>query len=99
MTHAAHFSLSGFLLRNTLVACVCTGALLGLSMRASAGPVQKLDSELGPFSVEQVVKGLDHPWALAFLPHRQGMLVTERPGNLQVLTDEQDGALLKVGLE
>jgi glucose/arabinose dehydrogenase len=53
----------------------------------------------GPLSVEQVVKGPDHPWALAFLPHRQGMLVTERPGNLQVLTDEQDGALLKVGLE
>lgn len=36
-----------FLLRNTPVACVCTGALLGLSMRASAGPVQKLESELG----------------------------------------------------
>jgi len=38
-----------------------------------------------------MTKGLEHPWALAFLPDRQGMLVTERPGNLRVVS--ADGKL------
>lgn len=78
-------------LPKTLFAVLCAGALLGFSLDASAGPIQTFDSELGPVSVDQVVKGLDHPWALAFLPNRQGMLVTERPGNLRVVS--YDGKL------
>jgi glucose/arabinose dehydrogenase len=35
-----------------------------------------------------IAKGLEHPWALAFLADRQGMLVTERPGNLRVVSAE-----------
>lgn len=34
-------------------------------------------------SVEQLQHGLDHPWALAFLPDNQGMLITERSGQLR----------------
>jgi glucose/arabinose dehydrogenase len=34
--------------------------------------------------VTVVTKGLDHPWALAFLPNGD-MLVTERPGRLRVI--------------
>ncbi len=82
-----------FFMRKTLIAAACTGALLGLSMSASAGPTQRLDSELGTVSVDQVTKGLNHPWALAFLPSRQGMLVTERPGNLRIVSF--DGKLSK----
>jgi glucose/arabinose dehydrogenase len=47
---------------------------------------------LGTSSVkhEVVVKGLDHPWALAFIGEGQ-MLVTERPGRLRVV--QPDGTL------
>src|SRR5690606_10730711 len=31
-----------------------------------------------------VVQGLEHPWALAFLPDDQGILITERPGRLRL---------------
>ena len=34
--------------------------------------------------VETVAKGLDHPWALAFLPDGR-ILVTERPGRMRVV--------------
>jgi glucose/arabinose dehydrogenase len=69
-----------FLPRTLLIASLCACA------NASAGPIQTLDSELGPVSVNQIATGLDHPWALAFLPSQQGMLVTERPGNLRIVS-------------
>lgn len=36
--------------------------------------------------VETIASGLEHPWALAFLPDGD-MLVTERPGRLRVIRD------------
>lgn len=39
-------------------------------------------SEKGNYAVTELVAGLDHPWALAFLPEG-GLLVTERPGRLR----------------
>ena len=41
-------------------------------------------------SVQTVAKGLEHPWALAFLPE-DVFLVTERPGRMRVV--QQDGHL------
>ncbi len=37
-----------------------------------------------PFKVETLVKGLEHPWAMAFLPDGR-MLITERPGRLRMV--------------
>lgn len=37
-----------------------------------------------PARVTAVVGGLNHPWAMAFLPEG-GVLITERPGNLRLL--------------
>jgi len=34
--------------------------------------------------VEELAGGLDHPWALAFLPDQEGILVTERSGSLRI---------------
>jgi glucose/arabinose dehydrogenase len=43
--------------------------------------VQTADAKL---RVEVFTKGLDHPWAMAFLPDG-AMLVTERPGRLRII--------------
>jgi glucose/arabinose dehydrogenase len=71
------------MLRKTLLATLCAGALI--STAALAAAPKELQSEQGTLEVTTITQGLEHPWALAFLPDRQGMLVTERPGNLRVI--------------
>ncbi|AKA24577.1 PQQ-dependent sugar dehydrogenase [Pseudomonas chlororaphis] len=73
------------MLRKTLLATVCASLLLGAALPALAAGSQSFPSEQGTLSVTPVAQGLDHPWALAFLPDRQGILVTERPGNLRLV--------------
>ena len=46
----------------------------------------------GKVGTETVAEGLEHPWALAFLPDGR-ILVTERPGRLRLV--EKDGRLSK----
>ncbi|MDI3353155.1 PQQ-dependent sugar dehydrogenase [Pseudomonas sp. UYIF39] len=79
------------MLRKTLLATLCASALLTVTAPVFAAPTQDFKSEQGPLEVTTMIKGLEHPWALAFLPDRQGMLVTERPGNLRVVS--ADGKL------
>ncbi|MGE8190793.1 PQQ-dependent sugar dehydrogenase [Pseudomonas sp. NPDC086278] len=73
------------MLRKTLLVTLCASALITATASVFAAPVQELKSEQGTLEVSQITKGLDHPWAIAFLPDRKGMLVTERPGNLRVV--------------
>ena len=79
------------MLRKTLLATVCASALITAAAPVLAAPTQELNSEQGTLEVTTIAKGLEHPWALAFLPDRKGMLVTERPGNLRVVS--ADGKL------
>ncbi|VVQ29895.1 Aldose sugar dehydrogenase YliI [Pseudomonas fluorescens] len=79
------------MLRKTLLATLCASALITVTAPVFAAPTQNLKSEQGTLEVTTMTKGLEHPWALAFLPDRQGMLVTERPGNLRVIS--ADGKL------
>jgi len=74
------------MLRKTLLATLCACALITAATPVFAAPVQELPSEQGTLEVATITKGLEHPWSLAFLPDRKGMLVTERPGNLRVVS-------------
>lgn len=71
------------MLRKTLLATLCAGALINTAALAAAP--KELQSEQGTLEVTTITQGLEHPWALAFLPDRQGMLVTERAGNLRLI--------------
>jgi glucose/arabinose dehydrogenase len=54
---------------------------------AQAGPAQRSPQPKparGVVSAETVALGLEHPWALAFLPDGR-ILVTERPGRLRIV--------------
>jgi glucose/arabinose dehydrogenase len=55
--------------------------------RAVAAMPVAYASEKGTYAVTELVTGLEHPWALAFLP-QGGMLVTERPGRLRRISGD-----------
>ena len=54
---------------------------------ATPSPAQTFPSSTGNNILETVAKGLDHPWALAFLPDGR-LLVTERPGRMRIVANE-----------
>ena len=68
---------------------VLATAALATSLPALAQQ-QTVASSAGDLRLETVAKGLEHPWALAFLPDNR-MLVTERPGRLRVV--DRDGRI------
>ena len=60
-------------------------ALAVTSLLALTPPAMAERSELGELQLTEVADGLEHPWALAFLPEGQGYLISERPGRLRLL--------------
>jgi glucose/arabinose dehydrogenase len=73
--------------RSGLTACVLGAALVAGEAMAQEATVE---TQAGPVAVETVADGLEHPWAIAFLPDGR-LLVTEQPGRLRVLGS--DGSL------
>jgi len=59
-------------------------ALLALAIVAPIAQGQIHRSEVHAFTVTRVVGGLEHPWAVAFLPDG-AMLITERSGRLRMV--------------
>jgi glucose/arabinose dehydrogenase len=55
------------------------------SLLALTAPAMAERSEPGELQLIEVAAGLEHPWALAFLPEGQGYLISERPGRLRLL--------------
>ena len=76
------------MLRKTLLAVVCASSMLNVALSVHADEQKRFSSEAGTVTVTPVVQGLDHPWAVAFLPNNKGMLITERPGKLRVVSPE-----------
>jgi aldose sugar dehydrogenase len=67
------------------------GALMaGAASAALAQDTQRVRTDKVEVVVETVARGLQRPWGLTFLPDNR-MLVTERPGNLRMVS--ADGAL------
>ncbi|WP_397473356.1 PQQ-dependent sugar dehydrogenase [Pusillimonas sp.] len=70
--------------------------LAGLAIAAAVlhapafAQTETFESEAGPLEVTTLLKGLENPWSMAFLPDGRGMLITERPGRLRLWTP-QDG--------
>lgn len=61
-------------------------AVFGIESLINPGPEQRnVTAEEAGIRVVTVAEGLEHPWALAFLPDGR-MLVTERPGRLRTVT-------------
>ena len=65
-----------------IIACAIAAALSPVEAQAPRSPTPA--SVQGVVDVQTMVKGLEHPWSLAFLPDKR-MLVTERPGRLRVV--------------
>jgi glucose/arabinose dehydrogenase len=66
---------------------------LFLSILAGAGLAWsqgRVETEKTPITVTEIAAGLNHPWAIAFLPDGR-MLVTERPGTMRIIGS--DGAI------
>lgn len=73
------------------VACTADSGSAGTSARGLPdGEVvlESVESELETFRVVRVVEGLEHPWAVDWLPDGR-MLITERRGRLNLVDGEQ----------
>jgi aldose sugar dehydrogenase len=71
----------------SLLASVTITAMLAFNGACAADAADEaVTSEAVNFRVVEVVGGLSNPWSLAFLPEG-GLLITERPGRLQLFRD------------
>jgi glucose/arabinose dehydrogenase len=76
-------------LRRTLIGA--SAATIFVAAAAAGNEALVFESEVQRFRVMTVAEGLEHPWAVAFLPDG-AMLIAERPGRLRVI---REGALAK----
>jgi glucose/arabinose dehydrogenase len=71
--------------------------LMAGAVTAPFASAQVVQSEKHAFRVVELVRGLDQPWALAFLPDGR-MLVTEKVGRLRIVADGKLDPQLVAGL-
>ena len=84
-----------------LVLCACTlGNDPGTSESSSAAPdgevvLERVESEEETFRVVRLLDGLEHPWAVDWLPDGR-MLITERPGRMVLVNGDSTTTLSNV---
>ena len=71
------------MLRHAFCTTLC-GFAIAASFQVFA-EAQRYPSEAGEVTVREIAAGFENPWALAFLPDGEHMLVTERPGRLRLV--------------
>ncbi|WP_296219858.1 PQQ-dependent sugar dehydrogenase [Pseudomonas sp. UBA2684] len=57
-----------------------------LTATTASAQSSEYPSERGLLQVTTLLSGLENPWSMAFLPDQQGLLVTERPGRLRLVS-------------
>lgn len=67
----------------------CAALLLPNIVMAEVAKADTIDTKHGSVSVSTITDGLVHPWGMAFLPDGR-MLVTERIGNMRIITPAGD---------
>ncbi|ELR73426.1 PQQ-dependent oxidoreductase, gdhB family [Fulvivirga imtechensis AK7] len=65
--------------------CITVIITLVLSFGSACSQDQNTEADNGEIQVEDLTDGLNHPWGMAFLPDGR-LLVTERSGNLRILS-------------
>lgn len=73
-------------LKGFFIAIVTSLLLLSCSMPRGPVPLSDEAPEADGWDTETVVSGLEHPWAMAWLPNGD-ILVTEREGRLRVISN------------
>src|SRR4051794_14215643 len=68
-----------------------------LSAERSICEAQVLPSSAGALSIETFARGLDHPWAIAFLPDAR-LVLTERPGRIRILSRDGKASAALAGV-
>lgn len=75
---------------SSAVMAVVLGLATAIAPASGRAQSESVPAIKGPaVTVETLSSGLEHPWALAFLPNDAGILITERPGRLRVWTKEK----------
>lgn len=82
LPRTAATSLSAVMLAVSTAACGGQPANSATAPALSGEAVERLSSQYQNYRVVRLAEGLEHPWALAFLPDGS-LLVSERPGRLQ----------------
>jgi aldose sugar dehydrogenase len=72
--------------KHTAAGLIALVSTFGLALPAQAWTVTETSPSGIDLQATAVVEGLEHPWALAFLPGGD-ILVTERPGRLRLIVD------------
>ena len=69
---------------NMLVVCFMTMVAGQIVFLSSVFASEIVESESAKIKVDTMVRGLNHPWGMAFIPGN-GMLITERVGNMRLI--------------